>query len=131
MITRRRHNKNSNENLVFSSGTHKSRAWTEFARASVQISNKTLVSGKFGTTKIVKGNLTFSLGNIQRECSVKMLKGKVLVSCKMALHSYIEHLFKGTEENYISMPTISMPTINGQISKLYNFVLYSFSPFHR
>ena len=79
MITRRRHNKNSNENLVFSSGTHKSRAWTEFARASVQISNKTLVSGEFGTTKIVKGNLTFSLGNIQRECSVKMLKGKVLV----------------------------------------------------
>jgi hypothetical protein len=82
MITRQRHNENAYENMAFSSGTHKSRAWTEFPRASVEISNKTLVSGEFGTTKIVKGSLTFSLGNKKEVCSVKMLKGKVLASIK-------------------------------------------------
>ena len=67
-------NEKAYANLTFSD-TFKNPEWTEFPRTSVEISNKTLVSGQFGM-KVMRGNLSHSLGNNKRACSVKMLKGK-------------------------------------------------------
>ena len=85
MIAKKRQNENAYANLAFSD-TLKNPKWTEFPRTSIEISNKTLASGEFGT-KVVKGNLTHSVGQNNRACSVKLLNGNA--NC---------HYCKGTKE---------------------------------
>ena len=77
MIAKKRQNENAYANLAFSE-TLKNPEWTEFPRTSIEICNETLVSGEFGT-KVVKGNFTYSLAKNKRTCSVKMLKGRLML----------------------------------------------------
>jgi hypothetical protein len=75
MIERKRQNESTYTNVAFSA-TPANSAWKEIIRASIEISNETLIPGEFGITT-VRGTLSFPLKKKKEACSVKMLKGDI------------------------------------------------------
>ena len=67
-------NKSSFENAAFFD-TPSSSGWTEILRSSIEISDKTLIPGEYGTI-VAQG--THAYAKKKETCSIKMLKGNII-----------------------------------------------------
>ena len=77
MIERGQPNENTHTNPAFSNTLAKP-AWKEIQRTSIEISNETLIPGDFGS-KVVRGTFSCILRKNKEACSIKLLKGTVLL----------------------------------------------------